>query len=157
MPGRHGIYERSGIELARGAGLVTHPELFEVLANAGARVTEEDLGVPVVGRRTLDREGRILAERPLPQTLTSLERLFGLRCERVPECYYLKGGQLERVEQSGSEVVARFADGTSSAGDLLVRRRRHPYHGPGAVRASKLSGCTYRRNPFAVTLPPAAA
>ena len=61
------MFERSGEALAsRGAGIVPHPELFEALERAGARI-DGSIGVPVVGRITLNRDGTVLGEHALPQ------------------------------------------------------------------------------------------
>jgi len=57
------VYERIGAELAgRGAGIVTHKELFDVLARAGIDTAAAALGVSVPGRRVLDRDGRVAGE-----------------------------------------------------------------------------------------------
>src|ERR1700758_5114124 len=73
------VYERIGAELAgRGAGIVTHQELFEVLARAGIDTEAAAVGVAVPGRRVLDRTGRIEGEHELHQVLTSWGRLYGL-------------------------------------------------------------------------------
>src|SRR5437763_3284795 len=64
------VYERSKVELVgRGAGITTHPELIEALENSGAGIRA--LGVAVDKRITLDRSGRVIGEKVLPQTLTS--------------------------------------------------------------------------------------
>src|SRR6187397_3647044 len=68
------VYERSGVELiGRGAGITTHPELLEALEKSGAGT--RDLGIEVTKRITIDRAGRVIGERPLPQFLTSWDRL----------------------------------------------------------------------------------
>src|SRR3954468_24720381 len=68
------VYERSPVELVgRGAGITTHPELLEALEKSGAGT--RDLGIEVDKRITLDRDGRVIAEKYLPQILTSWDRL----------------------------------------------------------------------------------
>src|SRR5215510_15784715 len=68
------VYERSAVELVgRGAGITTHPELLDALEKSGAGTRE--LGVEVERRITLDRHGRVIGERALPQILTSWDRL----------------------------------------------------------------------------------
>src|SRR5262252_4619579 len=63
------VYERSGVELVgRGAGITTHPELLEALVASGAGL--DDLGVTVDRRIAIDRKGRVIAEKHLPQILT---------------------------------------------------------------------------------------
>src|SRR6202047_3658284 len=68
------VFERSPVELVgRGAGITTHPELLEALENSGAGTRE--LGIEVEKRITIDRQGRVIGERPLRQILTSWDRL----------------------------------------------------------------------------------
>src|SRR5262245_49284577 len=68
------VYERSAVELVgRGAGITTHPELLQALDRAGT--TSHNLGVEVERRIALDRTGRVIAEKRLPQILTSWDRL----------------------------------------------------------------------------------
>src|SRR6266699_2787945 len=67
------VYERSPVELVgRGAGITTHPELLEALEKSGAGTG--DLGITVEKRITIDRQGRVIGERPLRQILTSWDR-----------------------------------------------------------------------------------
>jgi 2-polyprenyl-6-methoxyphenol hydroxylase-like FAD-dependent oxidoreductase len=73
------VYERVGAELAgRGAGIVTHRELFDVLGRARIDTAAAAVGVSVPGRRVFDRGGRVAGELALPQVLTSWGRLYGL-------------------------------------------------------------------------------
>ena len=52
------IYERAEAELSgRGAGIVTHGGVRDVLRAAGCD-PGRDLGIEVAGRRTLDRAGQ---------------------------------------------------------------------------------------------------
>src|SRR5438094_3503483 len=81
------VYERSPIELVgRGAGITTHPELLEALEKSGAGT--RDLGVEVVKRISLDRDGGIVAEMPLRQVLTSWDRLQRLLRETIDDAHY---------------------------------------------------------------------
>jgi hypothetical protein len=115
------VYERIGAELAgRGAGIVTHRELFHVLARAGIDTAAAALGVSVPGRRVLDRDGRVAGELALPQVLTSWGRLYGLLKDAIPANCYHHGQNLVEVTEHSDRVVARFADGTQASGDLLI-------------------------------------
>jgi 2-polyprenyl-6-methoxyphenol hydroxylase-like FAD-dependent oxidoreductase len=115
------IHERVGGELSgRGAGIVTHGPLFDVLARAGVSCTPDDLGVGVAGRRVFDHAGRIEAEIALPQVLTSWGRLYALLRAHLPaECYHT-GSNLVAVEDGPDGVTARFENGVVTQGDLLV-------------------------------------
>jgi len=115
------VYERIGVELAgRGAGIVTHSELFEVLGKAGIDTVAAAVGVSVPGRRVLDRRGRVAGELALPQVLTSWGHLYGLLKDALPpNCYHHSANLIEVTEHS-DRVVARFDDGAQVSGDLLI-------------------------------------
>jgi 2-polyprenyl-6-methoxyphenol hydroxylase-like FAD-dependent oxidoreductase len=115
------VYERVGVELsARGAGIVTHPELREGLAAAIGAPLGDDLGVFIEERRTFDREGNIIAEVPCPQITTSWNRLFGMLRAAFPTENYHLGKELAGIEEENGRVTARFSDGESVTGDLLI-------------------------------------
>ncbi|HEX2215633.1 MAG TPA: FAD binding domain-containing protein [Xanthobacteraceae bacterium] len=113
------VYERSPVELVgRGAGITTHPELLDALEASGAGT--RDLGVTVERRITLDRDGRVIGERHLPQILTSWDRLQRLLRETIDPAHYHLGRTFVRVEQDGRRVRVRFAEGGEEEADLLV-------------------------------------
>jgi 2-polyprenyl-6-methoxyphenol hydroxylase-like FAD-dependent oxidoreductase len=113
------VFERSPVELVgRGAGITTHPELLEALEKSGAGT--RDLGIEVPKRITIDRQGRIIGERPLRQILTSWDRLQRLLRETIDPAHYHLGHAFERVEQDGQEVRVHFAGGRIERADLLV-------------------------------------
>jgi 2-polyprenyl-6-methoxyphenol hydroxylase-like FAD-dependent oxidoreductase len=113
------VYERSPVELVgRGAGITSHPELLEALERSGAGTG--NLGVEVDRRIVIDRQGDVIAERRLPQVLTSWDRLQSLLRETIPPGRYHLGRTFERAEQDGGEVRVRFADGETERADLLV-------------------------------------
>src|ERR1700758_2861391 len=96
------VYERSQVELVgRGAGITTHPELLDALRKSGAGLT--NLGVEVEKRVALDRAGRAIAEKRLPQILTSWDRLQSLMRETIDPAHYHLGHTFDRVDQDGSE------------------------------------------------------
>ena len=114
------IFERVGEALAdRGAGIVTHEELFDAIRRAGA-VVDETLGCDTRTRTTLDPQGRLIAEMPLKQTLTAWGRLYRLLKDVFPAEDYHYNRSFERVEQNAAGVTAHFADGSSASGDLLI-------------------------------------
>jgi 2-polyprenyl-6-methoxyphenol hydroxylase-like FAD-dependent oxidoreductase len=113
------VYERSSVELVgRGAGITTHPELLEALEKSGAGTRE--LGVTVEKRITLDRAGRVIAERRLPQILTSWDRLQRLLRQAIDQQHYHLGETFDRVEQDGSGVVVYFSGGRRERADILI-------------------------------------
>jgi 2-polyprenyl-6-methoxyphenol hydroxylase-like FAD-dependent oxidoreductase len=115
------VHERIGAELAgRGAGIVTHSELFEVLGRAGIDTAAAAVGVVVPGRRVLDRSGGISGELELRQVLTSWGHLYGLLKAALPKERYHHGKNLVEVEELGDCVIARFSDGSEASGDLLI-------------------------------------
>src|SRR5215471_17971708 len=113
------VYERSPVELVgRGAGITTHPELLDALHHSGAGT--RDLGVAVEKRITLDRHGRVIGERRLPQILTSWDRLQRLLRDTIDEAHYHLGHAFEGVDQDDSGIVAHFAGGQDERADILV-------------------------------------
>ena len=117
---RTAVYERVEVELsARGAGIVTHPELFAAIQRAG--IAEEAVeGVAIALRTWLDRSGKVVAERPFPQISTGWDRLYqALRGAYRGEAYH-HGKLFCDARQQGDRVVAEFADGSEVACDLLI-------------------------------------
>jgi 2-polyprenyl-6-methoxyphenol hydroxylase-like FAD-dependent oxidoreductase len=113
------VYERSAVELVgRGAGITTHPELLEALERSGASL--RGLGVEVEKRITIDRHGKIIAERHLPQILTSWDLLQRSMRQTIDAQHYHLGHHFERLQQDGSGVIAYFSGGQSERADLLV-------------------------------------
>ena len=114
------IFERVGEALAdRGAGIVTHDELFAAVRRAGA-VVDESIGCDTTSRATLDVAGRIIAGMPLHQTLTAWGRLYRLLKDVFPAGSYHYSRSFERLEQDAAGVTAYFSDGSSARGDLLI-------------------------------------
>ena len=113
------VYERSPVELVgRGAGITTHPELMEALEKSGAGT--EFLGITVERRITIDRTGRVIGERRLPQILTSWDRLQRLLRETIDPAHYHLGHAFAHVEQDGSGVRVHFANGVVEDADLMI-------------------------------------
>jgi len=114
------IFERSDAELAgRGAGIVTHAELRDALRRAGVD-PDDDLGIDVEIRRIFDRDGKLVAERPFPQIVTSWDRMFRLLRNAFPAASYHLGKEFLRCEERGARVAAHFADESHAEGDLLI-------------------------------------
>jgi 2-polyprenyl-6-methoxyphenol hydroxylase-like FAD-dependent oxidoreductase len=114
------VFERSGEALAsRGAGIVSHPELFDVLGKAGAAL-DETVGVPVVGRITLNRDGTVLGEHALPQLMMSWDRLYRLLRDAFPAHCYHGGRAVESFDQDERGVRVHFTDGASERANWLI-------------------------------------
>jgi 2-polyprenyl-6-methoxyphenol hydroxylase-like FAD-dependent oxidoreductase len=113
------VYERSKVELVgRGAGITGHPELLEALENSGAGT--KDLGVEVPKRIAIDHEGRITAERPLRQILTSWDRLQQILRGTIDPAHYHLDRAFESVDQDERGVRVRFTDGRIEHADILI-------------------------------------
>jgi 2-polyprenyl-6-methoxyphenol hydroxylase-like FAD-dependent oxidoreductase len=116
------VYERIGVELGgRGAGIVTHDALYQVLRRAGIDVAPRDLGVSVPGRRVLAKDGSVYSEVRLAQVLTSWGRLFALLRAELPARHYHQGKDFSHAVETDHGVVAHFTDGSrTEEADLLV-------------------------------------
>lgn len=114
------VYERSSADLVgRGVGIfATHLELLEALDSCGAGTV--DIGVLVYKRIALDKQGDVVAEKPLLQIVTSWDRLRQVLMAAIDKSHYHLGHVLDRVEQDGSGVRAHFTNGCSERADLLV-------------------------------------
>lgn len=114
------VMERANNTLSgRGAGIVTHPELFDCLEAAGLTI-DDKIGVPVPGRVTLDRDGRVVQESVLPQILTAWGRLYHLLKAALPADLYRFGAGLRDFEQDAAGVSITLADGSQLRGDILI-------------------------------------
>jgi len=114
------VYERTGDDLAtRGAGLGTHDALLEGLRALGID-TGERLGVLVKDRICLDRAGKVIAQRTLPQVMTHWARIYeGLR-PLVDRPHFHAGRNFVGWRHARSGVVAQFDDGSEAAAELLI-------------------------------------
>ncbi|WP_312513679.1 FAD binding domain-containing protein [Massilia sp.] len=167
------VYERVSEELAeRGAGVVTHPELFAVLARLG--IDDARIGVEVASRLTLSRTGEVVGEHPHRQVLTAWGRLYALLRAALPAGCYHTGKHLLGLAQDDAGVAIRFADGSGAEADVLVaadgirstvRALLAPEVAPcyagyvawrGLVDESALGAATHARlfNHFGFCLPP---
>jgi 2-polyprenyl-6-methoxyphenol hydroxylase-like FAD-dependent oxidoreductase len=114
------IYEQSGAELTgRGAGIISHPELFQALERIGIP-PDDNYGVDVPVRATHDRGGATIATLALRQVLTTWGRLHQLLRAAFPRSRYHFGASFARLEQDDRGVTARFAGGATARGELLI-------------------------------------
>ena len=114
------VYERVPDDLAsRGAGIGTHDELLCVLGRLGIAM-DERLGARVGDRVCLAREGTTVHRAPWGHIMSGWANVYRPLKERFPAQRYHFGKSFEELDQRGSEVVARFSDGSQAAGELLI-------------------------------------
>jgi 2-polyprenyl-6-methoxyphenol hydroxylase-like FAD-dependent oxidoreductase len=111
-------HSRGGL-VGRGAGIITHPELFTCLARGGVAI-DDRFGVDVPERIAFDRAGSVLGTLAITQCLTTWGRLYELLKAAFPDERYHLGHSLSAVDVSNEGALARFANGASAEGDLLV-------------------------------------
>jgi 2-polyprenyl-6-methoxyphenol hydroxylase-like FAD-dependent oxidoreductase len=113
------VYERVESELSgRGAGIVAQTELIARLD--ALSLDTSDLGVVARTRKLLDVDGRVTLTTECPQVLTAWERVYRVLRDAFPPAHYHRGRGLKKFEQSGSGVVAHFANGDSAEADVLI-------------------------------------
>jgi 2-polyprenyl-6-methoxyphenol hydroxylase-like FAD-dependent oxidoreductase len=114
------VYERAAEDLeGRGAGIVTQPELMEVLESIGVRA-DDSLGVAVQERVVLAKDGSVEGRRSLPQLLTAWARLYGVLKAAFPAERYHNGMQLVSFSEDSDAVTVLFRNGESVSADLMV-------------------------------------
>jgi 2-polyprenyl-6-methoxyphenol hydroxylase-like FAD-dependent oxidoreductase len=113
------VLERSRTELAgRGAGIVTHDLLINLIAKTGASIT--DLGVQVQDRVAFDIAGDRVATMPLPQIVTSWDRVHSLLRALVPNGSYLLNKAVDRYDDHGDSVSLTCEDGSQFDADIVI-------------------------------------
>lgn len=114
------VHEQASTSLTgRGAGIIPHPELFQVLQRIGIPV-DESFGVDIPSRVTFDRSGAVLGTLPVPQKLTTWGRLYQLLKNAFSAERYHFGSALSHVAADKGGVTASFANGSTARADLLV-------------------------------------
>ena len=114
------VFEQASEELAgRGAGIISHPDLFQALQIIGVPL-DDSYGVDIPLRATLDHSGAIIATLASHQLFTSWGRLYQLLKAAFSGARYRFGHTFESLVQDASGVTARFANGSAARGDLLV-------------------------------------
>ncbi|MFM0026906.1 FAD binding domain-containing protein [Paraburkholderia madseniana] len=114
------IFERVPEELAgRGAGIVTHPELFDAMTAAGIAI-DDSIGVKVQSRVTFAQSGAVLSERELPQTLTAWGKMYHVLRAALPDVHYHAGGTVVSVEDGADQASVSLSDGTVWRADLVI-------------------------------------
>ena len=114
------VYEKVGDDLAaRGAGIGTHVELVDTLAHLGIEMHER-LGVVIPTRICVDREGRELYRCHWAHTMSAWANVYRPLKDRFPAERYHFAKAFTSLTQDEKSVTARFEDGTSATGELLV-------------------------------------
>jgi 2-polyprenyl-6-methoxyphenol hydroxylase-like FAD-dependent oxidoreductase len=114
------VFEQADAALAgRGAGIISHPELFRALQIIGVTL-DDSYGVDIPLRATYDRSGAMLARLESQQIFTSWGRLYQLLKSAFAGERYHFGYSFQSLEQDAGGVTARFANGKTARGDLLV-------------------------------------
>src|SRR3977135_1071234 len=114
------VYERVDVELAgRGAGIVTHADLFSALREAGIPA-DPNIGIAVRNRRMFARNGRCEAEIGFPQVLTSWDCIYQKLRSTIPDAHYHRGRAVVRLSQDDAGVTVYFAAGGIERAALVI-------------------------------------
>ena len=114
------VFEQASEELAgRGAGIISHPELFQALEIIGVPL-DDSYGVDIPLRGTFDRSGATIATLASQQVFTTWGRLYQLLKAAFPGERYHFGHSFESLVEDATGVTACFANGSAARGDLLV-------------------------------------
>jgi 2-polyprenyl-6-methoxyphenol hydroxylase-like FAD-dependent oxidoreductase len=114
------VFEQSSEALSgRGAGIISHPELYEALRTIGIPL-DESYGVDIPLRITYDRAGATVATLSSQQVFTSWGRLHELLSSVFPAERYRFGHAFTRYVESSGGVTAHFANGEAVRGDFLI-------------------------------------
>jgi len=114
------VFERVPEELAgRGAGIVTNPELFDALTAAGVEI-DDSIGVHVQSRVTLARDGSVLSEREMPQTLTAWGKMYHVLRSAFPTINYHSGGTVTSVKSEATYASVTLSDGSEHRAELVI-------------------------------------
>jgi len=103
----------------RGAGIVTHPQLFQALRMAGCAVNDS-VGVSVENRVTLNRDGSVAGWLELPQTFTAWGKLYQMLHDAFPNEYFVHGASVSDVMSKSDAAVATLEDGRIFSADILI-------------------------------------
>jgi len=109
----------SGSLEGRGAGIVPHPVLIKALKMVGI-VIDQNLGIQVDRRVTLDKNGHLIADMELPQLFTSWGKLYHLLKENFPIENYHSGKNVVSFSQDQNEVLVHCDDGSKYQAELLI-------------------------------------
>ena len=114
------VFERAAGDLGdRGTGIGTRDELFMIMRRIGLPA-DASVGVEVLGRIGLGRDGGVLHRLPLRAVTSAWSRIWRPLRQALPDACHAGGMALARIEPQADRVTAMFADGSRAEGDLLV-------------------------------------
>ena len=113
------VFERANKLSDRGAGIVTHDQLYNALKIVGVPVPQE-MGIRSYGRLMLNKDGALIGTYDMKQVLTSWGLIYRFLRKQVPEKCYHKGIALEAIEQGAAGCVAIFSDGNRVESDWVI-------------------------------------
>jgi len=113
------VLERNAGELSgRGAGIVTHDLLRRLIVAAGG--TTDALGVAVEDRVVFALDGSEVARHPLPQIVTSWDRVHAMLRALIPEGRYRLGVPVRGYRQDADSATVLCDDGCQFEGDVVI-------------------------------------
>ena len=114
------VFERATDDLAgRGAGIGTRPELFAILKRCGVEV-DLSMGVEVVSRKFIERDGRVSGEYAVPSTNSAWDRVYQPLKRTFPAAHFHAGRAVQDIEPGTQSATAVFADGSRIEADLII-------------------------------------
>lgn len=113
------VLERNPVELAgRGAGIVTHELLRQLLVAAGG--TTESLGVEVQDRVVYALDGSAVTQVPMPQVVTSWDRVHSMLRALIPEGRYHLGVPVSGYAQDAGQATVLCEDGRRFDAEVVI-------------------------------------
>lgn len=113
------VLERNAVELSgRGAGIVTHDLLGRLIIEAGG--TTDALGVAVQDRVVYALDGSEVSRLPLPQVVTSWDRVHSMLRALIPEGRYQLGVPVRGYRQDADSAEVICDDGRRFAADVVI-------------------------------------
>ena len=116
---RVNVFERASGLADRGAGIVTHDQLYNALRAAGVTLRPE-MGISSRGRIMLNADGAVIGTNDMSQVFTSWGLIYRFLREQLPENCYHHGVVLEGIEQGAASCKAFFSNGHSVESDWVI-------------------------------------
>jgi 2,6-dihydroxypyridine 3-monooxygenase len=113
------VHERSAQLADRGAGIIAHPESLRYLLERGLAGLEE-VSIPGGNLRYVDRDGRLVSDRPSGYRFTSWFALYTRLLDRLPDGAIHFGESLSAFVDDGESVTVQFSRAGEQRCDLLV-------------------------------------